>query len=1178
MNEPIRILIVEDITPDAELAQREIRRTLDNCIFDQVDTEDGFLNALDVFQPDLIVSDYRLPSFDGMSALQLTLEKTPLTPVIIFTGSMNEDTAVTCMKAGAADYVIKEHVKRLGQAVIHSLAQKQSRLAHLQAEEARRQSEERYRALAEAANDYIFIVAADDTLLYVNPEGANLLGYPAVDLVGQKRAEFFPMAVANEMWHNLQAVITTGNVAQNEMWLPTPQGQKWIHTSLSPLREANGRITAVLGISRDITQRKEAEMAIQQLADNMLTAQRVAHFGSWEVDLTPDRQPIEPYWWSDECYRIFGYEPGAVNITLDFFRQMIHPDERDSVMSDIYDMMQIHTEFAVEYRIIQPSGEIRHIYALCNVLRHHQTHLPIKLLGIVHDITTQKQADEALYQRLRLQEQLTSIAATVPGLIYSFLQRPDGSATMPYASPAIEDLFGLPAAKMATDAEPLFNLIHPDDVPYVQETIATSARTMTPWRAEYRINHPYKGEVWMEGHSTPQAQPDGNILWHGFIQDITDRKQAENLLRQRLSLQEQLAGIATTVPGMIYSLLMNPDGTLTIPYVSPSLEDVYGLHPSEVAADVTRIFSVIHPNDLPHVYETLSASAHRLTAWQAEYRVQHPRKGEVWVEGRATPQPQPDGTLLWHGFAYDITERKRAEMAVLTSQARLNGIIESAMDAIISLNENQCVTLFNAAAEAMFGCPSGEVLGRPLDRFLPTHLRQLHQEQIAAFGRTGLTRRSMGNLNEITGVRANGEIFPIEASISQIEVGGSKLYTVILRDITERKQTEAARIKLEEQLRQSQKMESVGRLAGGVAHDFNNLLTVIQMYSDLMREQLTNDDPLLPQVNQIRLAAERATSLTRQLLAFSRKQVLAPTRLDVNLLIANLRPMLARLLGEDVMLTTQLQPGLWPIVADAGQLEQAIMNLALNARDAMPNGGQIKIETGNVSLDKEYTHTQVEALSGPYIRLTMTDTGQGMDGDTQVHIFEPFFTTKQPGKGTGLGLSTVHGIVKQSGGDISVYSAPDEGTTFQIYLPATETLAARPSPTPSGSSLRRGHETILLVEDEKVICQLMENILRNWGYTVLTAHHGNLGLAMANQYSNEIDLLVTDVIMPYMGGRELAEQLKILRPQLKVLFISGYTDDAVVQHGLMTAEVAFLAKPFSPSDLATKVREVLDTA
>jgi two-component system, cell cycle sensor histidine kinase and response regulator CckA len=429
-----------------------------------------------------------------------------------------------------------------------------------------------------------------------------------------------------------------------------------------------------------------------------------------------------------------------------------------------------------------------------------------------------------------------------------------------------------------------------------------------------------------------------------------------------------------------------------------------------------------------------------------------------------------------------------------------------------------------------------------------------------------------------------------------------------LRDITARKQAEAAlrrahdelelrvaartaelaaanlslqreiaeRNNLKEQLIQAQKMEAIGLLAGGVAHDFNNLLTAIIGYCQVLLMRLSPDDPLRHMVEEVDKAGHRAAALTSQLLAFSRKQIMHPRRLHLNILISDLSRMLKRLIGEDVEVITALRPDLGWVKADPGQIEQVLMNLVINARDAMLNGGKLTIETANVELDEAYGLHHFAVQPGPYIMLAVSDTGVGMSRETLSRIFEPFYTTKEKGKGTGLGLSTVFGIVKQSGGDIWVYSEPERGTTFKIYLPRltdpeTQTEAAFTPP-----QLARGQETILLVEDEESVREMTRKILEMSGYTVLEARDAEDALKIAQHEPRDIHLLLTDVIMPQLSGRSLANAISMVRSHLKVLYVSGYTDDAIVHHGVLDADVAFLQKPFTPEALTRKVRATLD--
>jgi len=394
----------------------------------------------------------------------------------------------------------------------------------------------------------------------------------------------------------------------------------------------------------------------------------------------------------------------------------------------------------------------------------------------------------------------------------------------------------------------------------------------------------------------------------------------------------------------------------------------------------------------------------------------------------------------------------------------------------------------------------------------------------------------------------------------------------------ERKRAEEALRQSEERLRQAQKMEAVGRLAGGVAHDFNNLLTVITSYSDLLLEDLGSDDPKRDDVVQIRKAAEGAAALTRQLLAFSRQQVLEPKVLDLKATIASTEKLLKRLIGEDVHLITALAPDLGAVKADPGQLEQIIINLAVNARDAMPTGGRLTIEAANVEMDEAYVRGHAPASPGRYVLLALSDTGIGMDEQTKARIFEPFFTTKEPGKGTGLGLATVYGIVKQSGGFIWVYSEPGHGTSFKVYLPRVDE-PAEPVATPTTmAEPGRGTETVLVVEDAASVRMVTRQVLERYGYAVLEAPNGETALRLAAKHHGPIHLLLTDVVMPGLSGRQLAEQLAHLRPDMKVLYASGYADHAIVHHGILESGIAYLQKPFTPETLGRRVRQVLDSS
>ena len=514
----------------------------------------------------------------------------------------------------------------------------------------------------------------------------------------------------------------------------------------------------------------------------------------------------------------------------------------------------------------------------------------------------------------------------------------------------------------------------------------------------------------------------------------------------------------------------------------------------------------------------------------------------------------------------DITKRRIAEERLRESQKFLRQVIDADPNMIFVKDWDGRFTLANKAVAEMYGTSPEMLVGKTDADFNP------NQEEVESFLRDDREVMKSRERKLIPEERVSNPETKETRWFQTVKVPllhGDTSHAVlgVATDITER-------VQLEEQLRQSQKIEAIGRLAGGVAHDFNNLLTTILGYSDLVLQALEPDHAVREDLEEIKRAGERAAGLTRQLLAFSRKQILTPVVLDVNAVVVNLKKMLGRLIGEDVELTTLLDPALGAVKADAGQLEQIVMNLAVNARDAMPEGGHITIETKNVELDDLYAREHTYTTRGPYVLLAIGDTGMGMDPETQSHIFEPFFTTKGPGKGTGLGLSTVYGIVKQSGGSIEVYSEPGKGTVFRIYLPRVDQPVPKPIPPPVAASAK-GSETILLVEDEDGLRALARRVLEASGYTVLAARDAENAAEIAGAHADRIELLLTDTVMPGASGPDLARRLAPLRPDMKVLFVSGYTDDAVVRARLLDPSAAFLQKPFSPDALARKVREVL---
>jgi PAS domain S-box-containing protein len=552
---------------------------------------------------------------------------------------------------------------------------------------------------------------------------------------------------------------------------------------------------------------------------------------------------------------------------------------------------------------------------------------------------------------------------------------------------------------------------------------------------------------------------------------------------------------------------------------------------------------------------------------QYDLRIRRADGTDLWTIVCATPifdkQNKFVGAL---SMITDITERKRAEEQLRESEERYRDTVENARDIIYTQDLKGNYTSVNKAGEQITGYTREEVCTMNVSQTVAPDFLEKARNMLAR-----KLNENEETVYDLEIIAKDGRRIAVEVNTRLLCRDGIAVGVEgIARDITERKHLEA-------QLRQSQKMEAVGRLAGGIAHDFNNLLTVINGYSELALQRLQPGDALARNLEEIKRAGDRAASLTRQLLAFSRKQVLQPKVLDLNVLVSDLEKMLRRVIGEDVDLRTVLKPKLGRVDADPGQIEQVIMNLVVNARDAMPDGGQLTIETENAYLTEEYARQHIfTGKPGPYVMLAVSDNGSGMNDETKARLFEPFFTTKDQGKGTGLGLSTVYGIVKQSMGYIWVYSETGLGTTFKVYLPAIDGEADSKPASQPGQPIARGSETILLVEDDEMVRGLAQMTLEASGYRVLQATNGAEALLVCQQNPEPIHLLLTDVVMPGMSGPAVADRLKTLRPQMSVLYMSGYTEDAIVQHGVLNEGVNFIEKPFAPAALARKVREVLD--
>jgi PAS domain S-box-containing protein len=609
------------------------------------------------------------------------------------------------------------------------------------------------------------------------------------------------------------------------------------------------------------------------------------------------------------------------------------------------------------------------------------------------------------------------------------------------------------------------------------------------------------------------------------------------------------------------------DEHANVVYISPAVARVLGYTPVQLVG--TNGIELIHPSDRARAQETLVLALQSgQRAVTAELRAVHRDGGSrlLEVHARNLLDISAIGGIVVN--AQDVTERRQVDEALRSSEERYRSIIETAGEGVIIRDRSDQITFVNQRMADVLGYTTHELIGRPI-------LDIVSEEDRPSFEDAMLRRRGTGRDQfDLRARRKDGSaVSGIASGRPMYDSHGDYVGGLIMfMDITGRKQ-------LEEQLRQAQKMEAVGRLAGGIAHDFNNLLTAVRGNAELMLAEMPLDHALRPDLEEISRAAERASSLTRQLLAFSRRQILQPRVLNIDGVVSEMERLLRRLIGEDVELITRPNANGARVEADRGQLEQVLMNLAVNARDAMPSGGRVTIETDVVDLDDEFAALHPGAVPGSYARLSVHDTGSGMDARTLSHVFEPFFTTKGVGQGTGLGLATVYGIVKQSGGYISVNSEAGTGTRFEIYLPLVTDKTDQNREVQPRLPTRGEGQTVLLVEDEDAVRALASRILRKQGYEVLEASDGMEARRIAENYSGFIHILLTDVVMPRMGGRELVELLQPLRPGIRVLYMSGYTDDALVHHGVVSGGGTwFLEKPFTPEALVRKLREVIEAS
>ena len=883
----------------------------------------------------------------------------------------------------------------------------------------------------------------------------------------------------------------------------------------------------------DQAKRTQAEQKLLESEANLAAAQRIAHLGSWALELDDLKDMNKNRLrWSDEMFRILGYEVGQIEQSRPNFMRAVHPADRHMLNQGLAKSLRERTGFSIEYRIIRPDGAERIVRGDVDLVFEDKTKKPLRFVGSVQDITERKHAEEKL-ARMALIVESSDDAITGVAL--------DG--TISSWNRGAERIYGYSESEVIGQPVTILSPPHrPQEIPQILERLRQGERVEALETTRVRKDgQPIDVSLTI----SPVIDPSGKIIGTCAIaRDITAHRREEERSR-RLA---QLVDSAT-------ELISTGDREGRITFMNQAFLRAIGWSEKEIIGRYFRD-AVLSPRISPGLREQIEAAIIEKGGWKGECL--HRRKDGTDFPVYLSVGPLRDSANRVIGnveIVRDLTESKRAEERFYKA-FHLN----PEPITIATVSEGRYLDV-NESFLRITGYKREEVIGR-------TSLEVRFWERPEDRARLIEVLKRHGSVRdlEITFRTKSAEQRTALDSADIIEVNGQKCIIAILKDITERKA-------MEKQLRQLQKMEAVGQLSGGIAHDFNNLLGVILGYSEILEEGLSENPKLRRTAQEITKAGQRAASLTRQLLAFSRQQLLEPTILNLNAVVADSGTMLRRLIGEHIDITTKLAEDLGHIRADQSQIEQVIMNLAVNARDAMPDGGKLRFETRNIELDAEYALHHPPTVPGKYVELVVSDTGVGMDAQTQSHIFEPFFTTKPRGKGTGLGLATVYGVVKQSGGYVWVYSELGLGSTFKVYLPRVSSAHRQIRSGDVATTPARGSETILLVEDEESLRTLTRTTLERNGYTVLEADSGKEAIEIAHGHSGCIDLLLTDMVMPGMNGHEVARGVGHVRPGVKVIFMSGYSGFS--DNGPAQFEDILLPKPVTREALLRKVHEVL---
>jgi len=1010
-------------------------------------------------------------------------------------------------------------------------------------------SGERFAALLSTMAEGVVFHDASGRIEACNRSAERILGLTADRIVGATPLHIGLRTIHEdgspfpaEMHPAMLALRTAQSQSGFIMGICKPGAVTWISIDAHPILR-DGKPQGVVTIFTDVTERKAAEQALRVGEERWKLAVEGSRDGIWDRNLETGE-----VFYSRRWKEILGYDENDLTAHYQEWEQRIHPEERTAVLAALENHLSGNSPYyEAEYRIRCKDGSWRWVLSRGAVVSRAAGGKVLRFVGAMTDITERKLAEERLRDS---EERLAKVFQCSPAAIVLA----DREGSILEVNDAFEEITGYRRDEIV-GRPGMEGRFFVDPEQYVQGgELLTKHGTFS--NLEFRLRRK-DGEIRTCVVAAELIHVRGQVRSVSATMDITERRRAEEALGR--SEAKFRAIFENSRDGILFA-----DANGVILERSPSFRTLNGYTDEERVGQVG--FETVHPDDLARLRETWTALLNEPGARrQLEHRIQHKDGSWRWVETsiqNLLGNPNVEAVVITNR---DVTEGIQTQRALEQMQSNLTALVESTDDLIWSVDTGGRMLAYNRAlaehirkshgVEIQPGDAQYEQLPAPLVRAW----RELYRRALAE----GAYRTEF----DISGGRT------VEFCLNPILSGGERVgVSVFGKDISERKKAEAQREQLWSHLAQAQKMESVGRLAGGIAHDFNNLLTVINGYSQMALSRLKEGDPLRGQLSEIRKAGDRAAGLTRQLLAFSRKQLMQPRTLDLNLVVREMEPMVRRLVGEDVEICFALSAEQILLHADPQQLEQVVMNLALNARDAMPEGGRLAIETARVERDRSDAEIP-EMRGGAYAMLSVSDTGVGMDQTTLQRIYEPFFTTKEAGRGTGLGLSMVQGIVLQSGGYIQVSSEPGRGATFKICLPVLAGETGAPGKMEVGAP--RGTETVLVVEDQAEVCDYVTAALEEYGYRVIPAGSAAEALLVCEREAAQIHLLLTDVVMPGTSGRDLVARLATARPGMKTLYMSGYTDDVIAHHGVLEEATQFIQKPFSPEELAGKVRAVL---